>query len=62
MNGESAIKNSQGEQRKDPFLIAKGEFKRVNGELYNIYILKGENRIRIKEVKKQNGSGLGENH
>jgi len=47
---------------KESFLIAKGELKRVNGKLYNIYILKGENRIRIKEVKRQNGSGLGENH
>jgi len=54
MNGKSATKNSRGEREKskDSFLIAKGGFKRVNGKLYNIYILKGENRIRIKEVKK----------
>ncbi|MHA1267923.1 MAG: hypothetical protein ACTSRS_22055 [Candidatus Helarchaeota archaeon] len=38
---------------KESILIAKGEFKRVNGKLYNIYILKGENQIRIKEVKNQ---------
>jgi len=38
---------------KNSFLVAKGEFKRVNGKLYNIYILKGENQIRIKQIKKQ---------
>jgi len=52
MNGRSAAKNSRGEREKskESFLIAKGEFKRING---NIYILKGENQIRIKEVKRR---------
>jgi len=55
MNGKSATKNSRNEHEKlkDSFLIAKGEFKRVNGKLYNIYLLKGENQIRIKEMKKR---------
>jgi len=54
MNGKSATEDSRNEHEKskDSFLIAKGKFKQINGKLYNIYILKGENRIRIKEVKK----------